>query len=291
MAHLQDVLVRFELPLLIVALAALIRSGSARRLPALTTYLSIRVVYIALADALLWFGTPNSCAYFCEFWAGYIACAIAMFFVCQEIFKKVMEPVPGLRRLGLVAFRWVCIVTAVVGIGAFALPAITMSNAPVRISAIVVPVALNLGRCISILELCLLAFLALSIHTLGRTFRSRLFGISLGFGLQAAAELVNFALVKYPRFELFANLFVQITVTAVVLTWIVYFVIPEPESERKILVLPPTSVVARWNGLAAGVGQAPALAPATAPTGFFLQDIEGIVDRVLARNPVAVGSR
>jgi hypothetical protein len=30
----------------------------------------------------------------------------------------------------------------------------------------------------------------------------------------------------------------------------------------------------------------PEAVPAGAPTGFFLQDIEGVVDRVLAKNPV-----
>lgn len=297
MAHLQDVLVRFETLLVLVVLASLIRSGSARRFPALTTYLGIRAGFGVLLTALLWSGPQEqhgitSCIYFCSFWANYISCALAIFFVCQEVFRKAMEPVPGLRRLGLVAFRWVSIVTMLVGIGVFAMPTLVVSGSSTTFSATLATVALDLGRCVSILELCLLAFLALSIHSLGRTYRSRLFGVALGFGLQAGAELITAALwVKFPHLDSPVNLAYQIAITAVLLTWTAYFLVPEPAAERKMIILAPTSVVNRWNGLASGIGQAPALAPATAPTGFFLQDIEGVVDRVLARNPVAVSGR
>jgi len=53
-----------------------------------------------------------------------------------------------------------------------------------------------------------------------------------------------------------------------------------------MIVLPPNSMLARWNALAKGLGQMPEPVMAGAPTGFFLQDIEGVVDRVLAKNPV-----
>lgn len=297
MAHLQDVLVRFETLLVILVLASLIRSGSARRFPALTTYLGIRAGFGLILTALLLSGPQEhngiaSCAYFICFWANCICCAVATFFVCQEVFRKVMEPVPGLRRLGLVAFRWVSIVTLLVGIAVFAMPTLVASSSHMRFNDMVATVALDFGRCVSILELCLLAFLALTIHTLGRTYRSRLFGVALGFGLQAGADLIGYAMwVKFPGLESPVNLGYQIAITVVLLTWSAYFLIPEPAAERKQLVLAPTSVVARWNGLAGGIGQAPALAPATAPSGFFLQDIEGVVDRVLARNPVAVSGR
>ena len=41
--------------------------------------------------------------YFYICWTSYIICAIAIFFVIQEMFRHVMEPLPGLRRLGLLA--------------------------------------------------------------------------------------------------------------------------------------------------------------------------------------------
>jgi hypothetical protein len=289
MAHLQDLLIRLEPILLLVAGITFIRSGSANRYPALSTYFVVRGISLFLQDIFLLsgstpaIGTFRYTAYFYSYWVSYLITAIAIFFVIQEIFRKVMEPVPGLRRLGLLAFRWITIVSIVVSLGAVALPA----GAAYRMPYLCETLSLSVMRCGSILELCLLAFLALSIHTLGRSFRSRLFGVALGFGVQASAELVGSALLaKHPAMNSSVNLFLQIVITMVLITWTSYFLVPEPEAERSMIVLPPASALARWNALAKGIGQMPQAATAAPATGFFLQDIEGVVDRVLARNPV-----
>jgi hypothetical protein len=288
MAHLQEVLTRIEPAFLLLVLIAFFRSGSARRFPAIATYIVMRVSSVLFLDCFLFGGAVPRCGtvrytvYFYGYWVAYVACAITIFFVLQEVFKRVMEPVPGLRRLGLLAFRWVSIVSVVVSVGAIALPAAAASSngGPLEI------IALHTMRCVSVMELCLLAFMALTIHALGRSFRSRVFGIGLGFGLQAVAELIGCAMVaKYPTMSSPANLMVEIATVSVYGLWAVYFAVPEPEAERKLIVLPPNSMMARWNALANGIGQTPE--PSVAPaTGFFLQDIEGVVDRVLAKNPV-----
>jgi hypothetical protein len=149
------------------------------------------------------------------------------------------------------------------------------------------PVCVQMMRCVSVMELCLLAFLALSIHSLGRSLRSRLFGVGLGFGVQAATELIFSAIPSScPGLISFSNFAQQAVASLVLVTWAVYFFAREPQAERSMIVLPPSSMLARWNALAKGLGQMPEPVMAGAPTGFFLQDIEGVVDRVLAKNPV-----
>jgi len=292
MGHLLDWLTRLEPVLLPLMAFAFFRSGAARRLPAMATYLVVRMVSFAVLVSLLYSGSRSSyfchtsfyTAYFYGYWLAYVASAVAIFFVIQEIFKRVMEPVPGLRRLGLLAFRWISVVSIIVSIGAVALPGTLLkaNESPIG------PICIQMMRCVSVLELCLLAFLALSIHALGRSFRSRLFGLGLGFGLQATADLVLTALsVRYHGFDSLSNLWMQMVTDLVLVTWSIYFFVPEPSAERSMIVLPPNSVLSRWNALAKGLGQMPAEpAMAEAPTGFFLQDIEGVVDRVLAKNPV-----
>jgi len=290
MAHLQDLLIRLEPVLVTLVVVCFFKSGSARRLPAMATYLGVRLVSLVSLVAVLNFGgTPIVCPsaryvfYFYGYWFSYVASAVSIFFIIQEIFKRVMEPVPGLRRLGLLAFRWISIVSVVICVGAVALPATMATATGDRIG----PLCLQLARCVSVMELCLLAFLILSVHALGRSFRSRLFGISLGFGLQAAADLVFTAVsVRYPGLTSSAALGLQIATSLVLVTFSVYFLVPEPAAERNMIVLPPQSMLARWNALAKGLGQMPEPVVAGAPTGFFLQDIEGVVDRVLAKNPV-----
>lgn len=293
MAHLQDILTRLEPAFLLIAAIAFFRAGAARRLPALATYFGVRATQTFFFEIVLhvWGSGMPACdtlryeIYFYGYWISYLISAVAIFFVVQEVFKRVMEPVPGLRRLGLMAFRWVSIVSAVVCVGAIALPAAFANASRDRIG----PVGIQTARCVSVMELCLLAFLALSIHALGRSFRSRLFGVGLGFGMQAAADLVFTALsARYPGLTSAAALGLQAATTVVLVTWSVYFLVPEPAVERRMVVLPPQSMLARWNSLAKGLGQLSQPAVAGAPTGFFLQDIEGVVDRVLAKNPVVV---
>ena len=122
MVHLQDILIRLEPLFLLIAAGAFFRSGSVRRYPALAAYFIIRGAQLLFLQIVLnvWGkGMPAATefrysVYFWGFWASYVAVAISIFFVVQEVFKRVMEPVPGLRRLGLMAFRWISIVSVVV---------------------------------------------------------------------------------------------------------------------------------------------------------------------------------
>jgi hypothetical protein len=291
MAHLQALLVQLEPVLVLVPAIAFFKSGSARRFPAMASYLAVRGASLLLLEALLWRWTPSRTPnlhytiYFYSYWITYIACAVSIFFVIQEVFKHVMEPVPGLRRLGLLIFRWVSIVSVMIAVGVIGLPATVAASNGDRIG----PIAIQLMRCITVMELCLVAFLALSTHALGRTFRSRFFGLGLGFGIQAAAELFYTAMGSYSHLTSTVNLVVQCATTAMLLAWTIYFVLPEPKAERELVVLAPTSPLARWNALANGLGQVPQVAASQPATGFFLQDIEGVVERVLAKNPVISG--
>jgi hypothetical protein len=277
--------------LVFLAAVAFFKSGSRRQYPALASYLILRLVQLAYLQVVFRLGgsplpytSPWYSAYFWGYWGFYLASAVMIFFVIQEVFKRVMEPVPGLRRLGLLVFRWVSIVSVVISVGAIALPAgIHQAH-----TYFFCTITQSVMRCASLMELCLLAFLALSIHTLGRSFRSRLFGIGTGFGIAAAADMISSAIGLRASLISAVSVFNQVAISVVLLTWAVYFLVPEPSEERKLIVLPPTSAMARWNALAKGIGQTPELAVANQPTGFFLQDIEGVVDRVLAKNPVVV---
>jgi hypothetical protein len=293
MVHLQELLIRLE-PILVVLVAfSFFKSKSAQRLPAMATYLVVRLASLAYLEIVYNYGggiaatdTIRYRAYFYGYWITYLAVTVSIFFVTQEVFKRVMEPVPGLRRLGLLAFRWISVVSIVVAVGAIALPN-ALSEQHAQNADKIGQICVQTVRCVSVMEISLLAFLALSIHSLGRSFRSRLFGLGLGFGLQAAADLVSAAIpVRCPGLISAADLLDQVATTAVLLTWAIYFLLPEPEAERNMVVLPPSSMLARWNALAKGLGQMPEPVMVGAPTGFFLQDIEGVVDRVLAKNPV-----
>ena len=54
--------------------------------------------------------------YFYAYWAVYIASAIALFFVCMEVFRSALSAFSGLMRLGTVVFRWAALASLIVSL-------------------------------------------------------------------------------------------------------------------------------------------------------------------------------
>jgi hypothetical protein len=64
---------------------------------------------------------------------------------------------------------------------------------------------------------------------------------------------------------------------------VAYCALPEPV--RKPVVLPVNSTIYRWNEIASALGHTGTQVALQQPTnGFFLTDVERVVDKVLNRN-------
>ncbi|MFZ0662864.1 MAG: hypothetical protein WAM66_09240 [Acidobacteriaceae bacterium] len=273
----------------LLALLVLLKGRSWKQFPAMTCYLGLRCV----TDAGLYFilnedrffavsARTQTLTYIYSYWILYALGAIAIFFALQEVFKTVMSPVPGLKRLGLLVFRWASVLTVVAILGMARFPAHD-GNTMLFASSL----GIQLMRCISILEICLLAYLALSVHSLGRSFRGRTFGIGLGFGMEAAGELISSVFLTRPgSIWSLANLFLMFAGTAALLVWSAYFFLPEPAEERNPITLPVTSPLLRWNDIASALGQHPAhVSLGATSSAFFLQDVEQVVEKFLTKTP------
>lgn len=284
-------LVAVEPWLNLIALLAILKGGLSRRFPAMTFYLGLR----CFTDASLYFilnenhffavsAHTQTLTYIYTYWALYLFGAVAIFFALQEIFKAVMEPVPGLQRLGLLVFRWVSVAAVVILLGMTIMPTHRYGTSLFHTTT---AITLQLMRCISILEICLLAYLALSVHSLGRSFRGRVFGIGLGFGLEAAGELISSIMLTKPgSIWSVGNLLLVSAGSIAVLVWSAYFFLPEPAEERNPITLPVTSPLLRWNDIAGALGQRPAhVALGATSSAFFLQDVEQVVDKFLTKIP------
>ena len=128
-----------------------------------------------------------SAFYFYVYWAVYIASAVLLFFVCIEVFRSALSAFPGLLKFGIVIFRWAILASVIVS-----LSTISFEH---RGILIIPEIAYRLMRSVSILELCLLAFLCLSMNALHLSVRDMAFGIALGFGVMSASDF-------HPRFIL-----------------------------------------------------------------------------------------
>src|ERR1700743_1191241 len=267
--------------LLLAAYISVLRKD--RIYPAMRGYLLVNGIRCILVCTLL--GLPGllagseSTVYWTLFWVAYGTSGVLTFFTAQQIFRDALDPLPGLRRLALVAFRW----GALVSVAISGVPAIVPLFFRSQSEQITV---LQAMRCVSVLEFCLLAFILLSAQALGISWRSRIVGITLGFGVLAIVDTVCFMfLLRSSLSELLPWLLVRETGSVIAASvWLGYLLIREPQ--RTAVRLQSSWEGERWRKTAPGRGKpVPHIAPGQPePSPFFLQDVERVVDRVLSRN-------
>jgi len=252
------------------------------RFPAMGIYLALHVTSSPFLLAVLYLQARPGLSilypvYFFGYWAVYIASAVTLFFVAIEVFRSAMSPFSGLMNFGTVVFRWALVVSIIVS-----LATISYAN---RGILIIPEIADRLMRAVGILELCLLAFLCLSMNALRLSVRDVAFGISFGFGMLAANDFVVGTLVAKNSSLTSPLQFVNQVLTLLALgVWCTWFALREPM--RKPVVLPANSTIYRWNEIASALGhtgtQVAVVQPAS--SSFFLTDVEKVVDKVLTRN-------
>jgi len=252
-----------------------------RRFPAMGSYLALRVASAPILFALLctqaqpW-GQNFFAGYFFTYWAVYIASAVLLFFICMEVFRSALANFPGLMRFGIVIFRWAVLASVILTFSS-----ISFAHRGILITS---DIAYGLMRSVSILELCLLGFLCLSMNALRLSPRDMAFGIALGFGIMSANDFAQALWISGSTSLTAPGQFVYESVILVALgTWAVYCALPEPA--RQAVVLPVSSTIYRWNEIASALGHTGTQVAMQQPaTSFFLTDVERVVEKVLSRN-------
>ena len=266
------------------ALATLFwKRGFHRRFRATGSYVVLRAISGAALLLVLNFessrwGTNHHLGmwYFFGYFAVYIASAVLLFFICIEVFKSALEAFPGISKLAIVIFRWAAIVSVIVS-----LTSISYGKQGIRIFA---DVSFGLMRSVSVLELCLLAFLCLSMNALRLTIRDLSFGVALGFGVMCSGDFISSTLVARMNSLTDPLQFViESLILATLVMWIAYCVTPEPMP--KPVLMPANSTIYRWNEIASALGHTGTKVAVQQPANsFFLSDVERVVEKVLARN-------
>jgi hypothetical protein len=187
--------------------------------------------------------------YFYTYWVSYAIEAILGFFIILGIYKLAMAPLQGLQRLGMLMFRWAGAIAVAIAVTVAMGPHVTsvkfMSSAVTQ-----------LQQTQSILTLCMLLFVCLAIRPMGLSYRSKIFGVSLGLGMLATMDLVGAAWLShyhnmYSSYSVINGAVVCLTLCV----WMGYFAIPEPK--RRMIILPTTSPFLRWNQISLALGDAP----------------------------------
>jgi len=253
-----------------------------RRFPAMGVYLGLHLaampflLFLFYAQARHWFNDYAFDMYFYVYWAVYIASAVLLFFVCIEVFRSALSAFSGLQRLGTVAFRWAALVSVIVSLSTLSFE---------HPSVLLIPnIADKLMRSVSILELCLLAFLCLSMNALRLSARDMAFGIALGFGLMSTNDFVVGTLLSGNHSLTGAMQFVFESLILITLgTWVTYCALPEPAPQP--ILLPANAFLFRWNEIATALEHTGTQVAVQQPAGgSFLTNAEQTAERVIVRN-------
>jgi len=264
------------------------KKGLHRRFPTMGSYLALRVVSTPVLSVLL-IGVSSAApqvhricdqAYFFLFWAVYILSAVLLFFVCMEVFRSALSSLPGLMRFGIVIFRWAAVVSLIVTFSSVSYTRRGLLSIP--------EIASSLMRSVSLIEICLLAFLCLCMNALRLSVRDMAFGIALGFGAMAANDFVVILLINRNAGLATPLQFVYESIILLALgTWIAYASLPEPA--RRPVLMAANSTIYRWNEIASALGHPGTQVAMQPANGFFLTDVEKVVEKVLSRSATMKG--
>lgn len=210
--------------------------------------------------------------YFYTYWISFGVQAFLMLRVLHEMFRHAVRSIPGVQKLGRPIFFWAIAVSAILA----AASGITSHSGAI---GLLLSSAQVLMRSQSILALCMLTFLAFASHTLGVSFRSRIFGVTFGFGLMAVSDLVISAFfANQPNLASTVNIIHEAVYLSAVALWAGYFLQPEPA--RKLVAMPVTSPLMRWNEIAQTLGN-PAGQVAVSYPPTFMTDVFDLVNNVM----------
>jgi hypothetical protein len=231
------------------------RRRQIRQYSFLSAYLLTRLLTLAILLPLLSMNgkqIPLKIAYpiyFWVYWSTNIIEAVLGLGIIYSVYNLAMAPLKGLQRLGRIMFRWAAAI-------AVAVSATTAIGPHVTYVRFIPHAVAQLQQTDSVLTLCLLLFVCLAIRPMGLTYRSKIFGVSLGLGLMATVNLVEVAWFSQNKvFASALNIVNAVAILACIAIWCAYFAIPEPR--RRMIILPTTSPFLRWNQISLALGDEP----------------------------------
>ena len=258
------------------------RREAKRKFPAMHRYLMLRVctmpIYLFLfygADHS-WFNGYCFDAYFYFYWSMYLISAVLLYFICIEVLRAALVHFVGLMRAGTLLFHWAALISIIVTLA-------TVGNSH-RGLPMLLNFAYGMMHAVSVLELCLLGFVCMTMNTLRLSPRSMAFGLALGFGVLSANDFIVATLMgKFTKLSDPLQFFGELMTMTSIAVWAIYSALPEPES--KPVVVPVSSAIYRWNEIASALGHTGTQVAVRQPAeGFFLSDVERVVEKVLSRN-------
>ncbi len=206
-------------PILQLGVAVVLRRRKLdREFPFFFKYL----IFQTATNLLLFALSSHYRAYFYAYWSFQAVTAVLEFAIIYEIFGQLFRPYPYLRDFARVLLRWIGSLLLLVAV-LFALSA-SPQDEPVLVAVLWAERSIRLVQC------GLLFFLLWFCSYLGITRRHYLFGVALGFGTLASADLVTIATRMVTGFigDQAFNLVLMAAADWAVAIWLTYFLARAP---------------------------------------------------------------
>lgn len=187
--------------------------------------------------------------YFFIYYTCFIVAAVCSALLTYTIFAETLRPLKGLQSLGKIIYRWVASISVAIALGAVLIPSPNTGSGFMLAAS-------QVERASGIIVLSLILFVVFAIRPLGLSYRSRVFGVSIGVALASAMHLYQSS-ISVSTVSMFG---IDGAIGSAVgciadLIWIAYFWLPEPQ--RKFVLLPTTSPFHAWNQISEILGHDP----------------------------------
>jgi hypothetical protein len=244
--------------------AVLFRRKLHKVFPVFFTYLISQILIFSILFPIYQLG--DSQVFFYVYWSCAVISLAIGFKVIHEIFLDIFRPYHTLKDLGSVLFQWAALVMLLVA-------GVVAAASPVAAQGPLVQAVLTVQRCVRVTQCGLILFLLVFSKYLGVTWRQHSFGIALGFGSFASAELTLLALFASGHVsQSTLNLFNMVAYNVAVLIWLVYAWIKSPPRDSSNNLM----MSQRWDQSLTDL-QHPV------PSDSLIPLFEGMVDRAFSR--------
>ena len=252
-------------PILQLGVAAVFYKRKLHRIfPVFFFYLLFQVVDFAIVFPAYRYESYS--IYFYSYWSLQAISLALGFKIIHEIFIDVFRPYHALKDLGSVLFKWAALVMMLVAI-VVAAASTTNQEGPI------VQAVITVQRCVRVSQCGLILFLLVFSKYLGVSWRTHSFGISLGFGGFAGAELLMIALnASGNASQVTVALINMIAYNCAAALWLAYGLLKPASRENPANLL----MSQRWNQ-SLGDLQNPL------PADSLIPMFEGMVDRAFSR--------
>jgi hypothetical protein len=227
-----------------ILLAGLVWRQFFREFPAFLLFTAWAVIRgVTLADMV--YARSSGIEYFQAYWVGAAGDAVLSFAVLYELLRHILRNYPVLKITGSSLYRW-----AVLFLLAVAL--VVAWFAPIPEPNSLMGKFYALQRSVRLLECGLLAFLFIFAHSFGLSWRSRPFGIALGFGVSAMLSLASATIraqidpVSWNRTANILALAGQVSDLTGVVIWMAYLLAQEGGAQVPPMTLPGNNLRS-WN--------------------------------------------